>query len=439
MLPLLIHIENQTTNARTEAVFSTSPVRVGRNQLNDLVLNESFVSQWHAIVRFDASNTVYVDLGSTNGTMVNGHRVPKNVEVPINEQADLRIGPVRLHFVRAQAPVDVGPGRASVGGDDLAGGFTKTVFMAAGQVPAAQPHAAPAAAAPQGPQLGDVISQLKPYYQQYRGAFGHALQVLQQQLQATPPAQREHLLAALFQHFPQLAKEAELRDAVVALGVPANAIPEADATQFVQRLTAQAGQSHGAPPPNIATAMERIGAMLEVYSQAYVELRKGSEQFGQDMAVQVTHDPSPLRRSQDAHAVLRYLLDWSADAGGRIHELNKAFADLALHQVALLNGLIEGVRSLLEMLSPVTLSGDKGAAVATRGLGTLLFPWKTSGLWFEFVAKHRELLEEDRFTREVFGRSFAKAYYTVTGGSMNQPRTGGRSFDDRTLPPGGSR
>ena len=52
--------------------FASSPVRIGRNQLNELVLNEPFVSQWHAVVRFDEHKVRYVDLGSTNGTTMNG-------------------------------------------------------------------------------------------------------------------------------------------------------------------------------------------------------------------------------------------------------------------------------------------------------------------------------------------------------------------------------
>ena len=103
MQALVVNIENAKTKQSDQAKFGRSPVRLGRNQLNDLVVNESFVSQWHGIIRFDGQRAVYVDLGSTNGTAVNGQRIPKNVEVPLDDNTDMRIGPVRMTFSRAQA------------------------------------------------------------------------------------------------------------------------------------------------------------------------------------------------------------------------------------------------------------------------------------------------------------------------------------------------
>mgnify|MGYP001056941924 CR=1 FL=1 len=75
MLPLIVQIERIDQGRASTLAFTNSPVRLGRNPLNDLVLEDSFISQWHAVVRFDEQNTYYVDLGATNPTLINGQPV----------------------------------------------------------------------------------------------------------------------------------------------------------------------------------------------------------------------------------------------------------------------------------------------------------------------------------------------------------------------------
>jgi hypothetical protein len=52
--------------------FDQSPIRVGRNALNNIVFEDRFVSQWHGMLRFDQTSVTYVDLGSTNRTRLQG-------------------------------------------------------------------------------------------------------------------------------------------------------------------------------------------------------------------------------------------------------------------------------------------------------------------------------------------------------------------------------
>src|SRR5690606_28695434 len=193
---------------------------------------------------------------------------------------------------------------------------------------------------------------------------------------------------------------------------------------------------------NTAMAMERVGALLESFSQAFVELRKGYEQFGEEMALQLVQERNPLHDAQTGEDVLRYLLDWSSDGGARVRELTRAFADLALHQVALLSGVMEGVRSLLHSVSPTTLSGQRTYALAKAGGGGLLesiFNLRKAKLWSAFTDAHQRLTEEDRFSREVFGRNFARAYFMVTGGLLQgEDGTGQSLIDSGTRPAYGS-
>lgn len=447
MLPLLVRITNTQTGETEHSAFASSPVRIGRNQLNELVLNEPFVSQWHAVVRFDEHKVRYVDLGSTNGTTLAGRRLARHVQVEVDPQSDLRIGPLQLSFARAQVTPDMyaaprttifslntasaGEGSAVTNAtmmfnpNDPATLEQHTMFLQPGQAPpggAPRPttrdHPPPSAVDMQ--QLFGIIEQTKPYYQQYRQAWTQVLAQLRAQLERVPGPHREAMVLVLCQQLPQLPKEPEFRQLLRTLDINPAALGEVDPAEWVARL----GGQDSIPPGmqvNTAVAMERVGMLLESFSQAFVELRKGYEQFGEEMALQLVQDRNPLHDAQNAKDVLRYVLDWSVDGSERTRELTRAFADLALHQVALLSGVMEGIRSMLHGVSPQQLSGQRTPALAKAGGGGFLesiFNARKAGLWKSYVDRHQGLVEEDRFSREVFGRNFARAYFMVTGGHL---------------------
>ncbi len=57
---------------RESISLTQSPITVGRLSSNDVVLTDSNVSRRHSELRRDGSRWLLVDLGSTNGTIVNG-------------------------------------------------------------------------------------------------------------------------------------------------------------------------------------------------------------------------------------------------------------------------------------------------------------------------------------------------------------------------------
>src|SRR5262245_7709288 len=107
MLPLVIQIERLKERVAETCAFAQSPVRVGRNPLNDIELDDGYVSQWHGVIRFDGKHTTYLDLGSTKPSIVDGKPIERNQEVTITETTDLRIGQFRLHVIRADAPPEL--------------------------------------------------------------------------------------------------------------------------------------------------------------------------------------------------------------------------------------------------------------------------------------------------------------------------------------------
>lgn len=90
----------------------TPVVRIGQGPRNEVVLDDDTVSTAHARLEYDAGAWRLVDLGSRNGTFVDGVRLTADVPTPLNEGAALAFGLVELHF-SAEAEADPEHARAS--------------------------------------------------------------------------------------------------------------------------------------------------------------------------------------------------------------------------------------------------------------------------------------------------------------------------------------
>ena len=69
--------------------------RIGRGEESEIVLLDPSVSRAHAVVEVTAGVAVVRDLGSTNGTFVNGRRVASE---SLHDGDELRLGNTRMKF-----------------------------------------------------------------------------------------------------------------------------------------------------------------------------------------------------------------------------------------------------------------------------------------------------------------------------------------------------
>lgn len=105
MEPLIVRVEDTKSRSTVEHTFTSSPVRIGRSGRNDLTLPQRFVSASHGIVEFSPEERRYTDLGSTNGSVIDGEPLTPRVAVSIGPLSELLIGTLRLTFpLAAPAP-----------------------------------------------------------------------------------------------------------------------------------------------------------------------------------------------------------------------------------------------------------------------------------------------------------------------------------------------
>ena len=71
---------------------------IGRGRTADLVLSEPTISRAHAAVGYEKGSFFVQDLGSTNGTGVNGKREPRTT---LRDGDDVQLGKLVLRFTLA--------------------------------------------------------------------------------------------------------------------------------------------------------------------------------------------------------------------------------------------------------------------------------------------------------------------------------------------------
>lgn len=79
----------------TTVELTQQPLTIGRDPANVLTLDDPNVSRFHAVIKRSAAKVELRDLGSLNGTRVNGQPVSRAV---LSEGAELAIGAYRLTF-----------------------------------------------------------------------------------------------------------------------------------------------------------------------------------------------------------------------------------------------------------------------------------------------------------------------------------------------------
>src|SRR5687767_4817637 len=88
-----------------EPVTLTESCSIGRAPGNHVVLASDEVSRRHAVINREGPGEFQVlDLGSSNGTFLNGRRVTRST--PLHDGDSLQVGPFTIRFHQPGAPAD---------------------------------------------------------------------------------------------------------------------------------------------------------------------------------------------------------------------------------------------------------------------------------------------------------------------------------------------
>jgi type VI secretion system protein ImpI len=186
----------------------------------------------------------------------------------------------------------------------------------------------------------------------------------------------------------------------------------------------------GSPAPttmeDVIAFLQAIQDSLDVFFKCFVPLRDGYKQFEVQMDIQRwrTSDemPSKVETAHDPRELARAMLDWRTTTGGEPQTIASTFAELMTHQVAILNGVMKGVKSLLSELSPTTLERELENPSRGPRQGLQIGPFRFKQLWDLYVERHNDLSSEDNQAFAlIFGPQFAEAYAQFSGGAPAAP------------------
>ncbi|MCA9671334.1 MAG: FHA domain-containing protein [Myxococcales bacterium] len=197
------------------------------------------------------------------------------------------------------------------------------------------------------------------------------------------------------------------RDASVSMSVPQQESAEQVALRVIDRLSQRLVGQPMQDPRQIAVFGRQLERVLEVFLRCFVALQKGQEQFKAALDLPALGDEQVGLIDQARDGVELGALLLSGQAPNAANALEQAFKDIMVHQVALLNGLMAGVRTLLARISPQAV--HKEASKERRSPN-----WR---LLFEtYEQMHQDLSEEGNEAFEtIFGRQFGKAYTMLVG------------------------
>ncbi len=423
-IALTAQVLDTQSNQSFEATFDRFPVRLGRNQLNDLHVDRPFISQFHASIEISGTQIWVKDLGSTNGTVFQGQKLVRDQPAEVSAAPELQIGPIVLRLSLAEIEKDevAQPVKASVldigtpAGDEFVETMRRPV----------QPD-----------QEDPFIRQLVPYIEAYRSAWANVYRLVYEHLTRLQPDVRTGYLRRLLIEHPTVAQESDFQKVSQYYGVPVQEYGELSPSQAalaaIVELHAQLAPDDGKldDVPKLVGFARRLRDSMEVFLKTFVSLRDGYQEFETEVLrkERFEEEGNKVGAAKDHLELAQVLFAEDSDSSVTCHQLHEIFVEVMTHQVAMLNGVMEGVKQLLEKLSPKAIEEGYNR----RGKKGGLFSNKHEGLWEEYLTVHGDYQGEDKETfLIIFGPQFSRAYAATTGEAF---QTSGEGPGGNVSPP----
>ena len=367
------------------------PIRIGRNGLNDYVVGHNGVSSFHARIDDIDGRLCVTDLGSKNGVLLVGGNVSSRL--PPQQPFDLQPSGFQFFLgahVRVQITFDEVREPLEHRGPNS---FTGHVVGNAGMLL-------------ETPAVGPPLPGL-PLPPPFPSGPGSA-----------PMAPSS---AAPFQLSGGMEAAAPRVGGRAATGFLQGLSAEAMALQGLRELAASlVPEAPLASTGDIARFITKLHDALDAFCRSFIPLREGHAQFMSSFDLQRSMRRSAQRSqaylavesARSPEALVAALLnpkDRSFDAPQAVEGI---LADLMLHQLALLEGVMRGVQALLAELSPENVENQVGGRLSLS---------RHKALWQKYVEIFDNISEERQAFSLIFWPEFTAAYrqYRQTGGDGN--------------------
>ncbi len=104
-MPAKLIVDSLIDQSRQEYSFDRPRLTIGRKPGNDLHFNRPEISGSHAAFLNEDEEYFIMDLGSTNGTLLNGGQLAANAKYPLKDKDVVTINPFKITL---EAQKDIG-------------------------------------------------------------------------------------------------------------------------------------------------------------------------------------------------------------------------------------------------------------------------------------------------------------------------------------------
>lgn len=159
---------------------------------------------------------------------------------------------------------------------------------------------------------------------------------------------------------------------------------------------------------DVARFITRLHDAIDVLCRTLIPLRRNYLEFASNMSLRKGNQVGGMAlidMARDPSGVAAALLDFREGAPEASKALEHALGELASHQAALMDGVMQGVRALLDELSPAVISDS-----TEHKRGGLRIGGRQKDAWDEYCERYEHLADEREVFARVFGEEFADAY-----------------------------
>ena len=404
--------------ATSEHVLGKDKTFIGRSPGNDIVLPdaEKRVSSKHARLDRTGSTLHITDVGSTNGTVVNGRKIEANSSTELKNGDKVMIGLYQVSVVASE--------------EELADQTVVVVDPAR--------------------QLAYLSDELPILYARYAESPPEQRRrmmrgMVQQVLSSSGPDNARSILTQLKSRFasaersvvPDRTTTIRKKDLKEFEAQQKEGVAQA-ALRVLGDLSVQfVGEEKIETPEQAELFVKMVASVLELtfdwISKSLRGRREFEDQFSADLSMIFSKEKNPLKGGGGPGDMGRYLLDWrlARDPKAIRDSLDNAFKDLTMHQLGLLAGVQESLSAVLKRLDPKSVEQE-----AKEKGGAGLFASMEKRAWKRYSDVFHEIFAENsKLFNELIYPNVRKGYLALHDNQEKEKAAAAKKGDTSVRPP----